>query len=609
VAEIKFKLLEINLTTGRKEVHDVTQDVRRFIGGRGLGAKILWDRVPQGADPLSPENVLYLGIGPLTGVFGSVVNVSAKSPLTMLRGQSNMNGHFGVEMVYAGYNAGILLTGKAPKPSYVYIKDDEVEIRDARHLWGRLNVEAQQALRADLRQGTRDTLDDQNFRVISIGPAGENLVRNADIAHDFYHHAARLGMGTVMGSKNVKAVAIRGTKGTNYADPRKVYEIMLRYYKSDEARRYKAEERRWGHYVSMPSRYYATTEGIKNKQLGWDDICDLSNPVRFEQQYKLWSDGCTLCHTGCKVPYMRRDAPLGPVVGEFRHDSAGGWNANVMLPGYDPQTYLTPFVDNLGMDNEDVSGVVAWVMECYDRGLITKEDLGGIDLKWGDLKAMCQLVEKIARREGIGDILADGLKFAPARLGKGTEKYAMHGKGVAITSYEPRGSIQDALGLVAPAVGAIHGAGVAGGRAAPSRVLFDSTTTCTFLLPTMDKVFGSINTFTRDMLKAICDWDVSPQEFDDTLARLTLMERLYSIREGHVPSRDDVLPDRFFEETIYSKYGDPKILDRAKFMDLREKFYLSLGLDKDGFAPPELLKKLGLDFAIPAMEKARKAAR
>jgi len=600
---MKFNLLEIDLTTGRSQVQDVTEEVRRFLGGRGLGAKLLWDRVPPGADPLSPENVLYLGIGPLSGIFGSVVNVSAKSPLTLLRGQSNMNGHFGVEMAYAGYNAGILLTGKAPKPVYIYIKDDQVELRDASHLWGRLNVEAQQALRQELRK----TLDDQHFRIISIGPAGENLVRNADISHDFYHHAARLGMGAVMGSKNVKAIAVRGTKGIPYADHRRVFDLMLRYFNSEAGRLYKAQNRRWGHMVSMPSRYYATTEGIKNKQLGWHDICDLSNPVRFEQKYNLWSDSCNFCHTGCKVPYMRRDRPLGPVVGEFRHDSAGGWNANVMLPGYDPQTYLTPFVDNLGLDNEDVSGVVAWVMECYDRGLITKEDLGGIDLTWGNLKAMCQLVEKIARREGIGDILAEGLKFAPQRLGRDTEKYAMHGKGVAITSYEPRGSMQDALNLVAPASGALHAPGAGGGRAAPAIMLVDSLTTCLFLLPTLDRVFGSIHTFAREMLQATCGWEFSQEEWDNLVSRIVLMERLYSIREGHLPSRDDTLPDRFFEETIYSKYGEPKVLDRARFLELRERFYQSLGLDKDGLPPASLLEKTGLEFAIPAVEKARAA--
>ena len=130
--------------------------------------------------------------------------------------------------------------------------------------------------------------------------------------------------------------------------------------------------RRWGHSVSMPERYYKTTEGIKNKQLGWDPICDLSNPLKLEQGAKLWSNACNLCHVGCKTPYLRRNPPLAPTIGELRHDNGGGWNANVMIPGYDVQSYLSTYVDTLGLDSEDVSGVVAWMMECYDRGLVTQ---------------------------------------------------------------------------------------------------------------------------------------------------------------------------------------------------------------------------------------------
>ncbi|MDP3955544.1 MAG: aldehyde ferredoxin oxidoreductase N-terminal domain-containing protein, partial [bacterium] len=392
MAETKFNLLEVDLSTGKKKVIDVSQDVRKFIGGRGLGAKLLWDRIPPGADPLSPDNILYFGVGPATGFFGAVMNASFKSPLTLLAAKSCMSGHFGVELAYAGYNAGLLITGKASKPVYLLIKDDDVEIRDASHLWGKMNSQVQYHLKQEIRK----ELADQNFRLVSIGPAGEKLVRNASICHDFYHHAARLGGGAVMGSKNLKAVAIRGTKGPVYADHQKLFQMVKDFFNG--ARHQKVQERRWGHTVSMPQRYYDGTEGIKNKQLGWDPICDQSNPVLLEQQYKVWSDGCSLCNIGCKVPYMRRDAPLGPVVGELRHDDAGGWNANVMIPGFNTQVYLTPLLDNLGLDNEDVSGVVAWAMECYDRGLLTRADLDGIDLTWGNLQAICELVVKIAQR-------------------------------------------------------------------------------------------------------------------------------------------------------------------------------------------------------------------
>jgi aldehyde:ferredoxin oxidoreductase len=586
-----YQLLEINLTTGEKNVHDITSEMRKFLGGRGMGAKVMWDRVPQNADPLGPENVLFFGLGPLTGFIGSVVNVSAKSPLTLRGGTSNMNGHFGMELIYAGYNGGLLLTGKAARPSYIYIKDGTVEIRDASHLWGKYNVASQQALRQELRK----ELDDQNFRVASIGPAGEHQVRNAGISHDFYHHAARMGMGAVMGSKNIKAIAVRGTHPPAYPDPGKLLELLARYF--HEARLKKAQDRRWGHNISISRRYYNTTEGIKNKQAGWDPICDKTNSLILEQQYKVWNDGCTLCHIGCKVPSMRRDPPLGPTIAELRHDNVGGWDANVLLPGFDVQVYLTSLLDELGLDNEDVSGVVAWMMECYQRGLVTREDLEGIDLTWGNLPAICKLVKKIAYREGIGDILADGLKLAPPKMGRGTEKYAMTGKGVAITSYEPRGSIQEAIELAVVPVGELHGA-----RGAPRWMACDSLTTCGFLIRPLHQVFGWDN-FAVQFLQPATGWDLNQDDWKDMVRRVQFMERCNCIREGYVPTRDDMLPDRFFEETIYSKYGEPKILGRKDFNELREKTYLSLELTPQGIPSRDLLKKLDMDFVIPAMEK------
>ncbi len=588
---MKFQLLEVNLSTREKKVVDVSQDIRRYLGGRGYGAKLMWDRIPQGADPLGEENILYVGVGPITGFLGAVTSFNAKSPLTLRGGTSHMNGHFGVELIYAGYNAGILLTGKSPKPVYLYIKDDDVEIRDASHLWGKMNLAAQQALHHELRK----ELDDQNFRLLTIGPAGERLVRNAAISHEFYHFAARLGMGAVMGSKNLKAIAVRGTKAPEYSYPGEIYEIVTKFHK--EARIKKAQDRRWGHNISVSGRYYDTTEGVKNKQSGWDPICDLSNSLILEQQYKLWNDSCNYCHTGCKVPSFRRNPPLGPTIAELRHDNTGGWDVNVMLPGYDVQVYLTPYVDELGLDSEDVSGVVAWMMECYQRGLISREELDGIDLTWGNLPAICRLLKKIAYREGIGDILAEGLKLAPLRLRKEMAPYAITTKGIAITSYEPRGSMQDAIDLAVVPVGELHA-----GRGVPKRVVCDSLTICAFLRKQIQDIFG-LDQFVREMLHGACGWEVGQEEWLDMVRRGAYMERCYCIREGYLPVRDDVMPDRFYEETIYNKYGEPKILNREEFLEKREKTYLAFELDRNGIPPKENLKKLGMEFVIPALKK------
>jgi len=589
---MKFNLLEIDLSSGEKKSVDVTEEVRQYVGGRGLGAKFLWDQVLEGTDPLSPSNILYFGLGPITGFLGSVTNVSALSPLTLLRGQSNLNGHFGIELIYAGYNAGVLLKGKADRPVYIYIKNDDVEIRDASHLWGRYNPDHQETLRKELRK----ELDDQNFRIASIGPAGEHLVRNASIDHDFFHHAARLGMGAVMGSKNVKTIAVKGTNAPGYQKPDLLYPLLLKWVKEGWEER--IGRRRWGHSVTLPRRYYETREGVKNKQLGWDPTCDLSNPLKLEQGAKLWSDACNLCHVGCKVPYMRRKPPFAPTTGEIRHDNAGGWNANVLLPGYDPQSYLSTYLDTLGLDSEDVSGVVAWMMECYEKGLMTKEDLDGIELTWGNIEAICALVKKIAFRDGIGDPLAEGLKLAPDQIQKSERKYAMTHKGVAITSYEPRGSLSDAIGLALNPVGELHG-----GRGDPVRILLDSLTTCSFLRHELPAVFGSLDNWGRSMLEGACGWRVSDKEWRNLMLRVSIMERCLCIREGYIPARDDILPDRFFNETLYGKYGEPKALSRGKFLEARKKTYLAFGLNEDGIPTRKILRGLDMDFVIPTLEK------
>lgn len=589
---MKFKLLEADLSSHKTWMVDVTEEMRKFLGGRSLGGKILWDRVPPKADPLSEENVLYVGVGPITGLQGSVTNVSAKSPLTMLRGQANMNGHFGFELICAGYNAGVLVTGRSDKPVYLYIMDDQVEIRDASHIWGKSGLEAQTILKDELKK----EVDDQNFRFMLIGPAGENLVRNADICHDFYHHAARTGMGAVMGSKRLKGIAVKGSKASEYVHPERVFELIKKIF--HEGRLYKAQNRRMGHTTSMSRRYYKSTEGVKNKQLGWDDMCDLFNPLLLEQRYKIWNDSCHGCFVACKVPYFRNEPRLGPCAGELRHDNAGGWGANAMIAGYELQTYICSYVDYLGLDSEDVSGVVTWMMECYEKGIVTKEDLGGIELTWGNLEAICALLKRIAYRDGIGNILADGLKMAMEKIGKGSDRYAMTNKGVAITSYEPRGNLKDALGLAGTAVGELHG-----GRGSPLRIMYDSLTTCSFLRRPFTQIFGNADEWGIAMLNAACGWDLTPEDWDEFALRAATMERCYSIREGYVPERDDILPGRFFEESIHNKYGEPKVLSRKEFLEGMKELYHSYGLQEDGTPSAELLEKLGLGFTVPLLEK------
>ena len=392
---IRIKMLEVDLTTKKTQTVDVTDDVEKYLGGRGLATKLCWNLVPKGANPLKPENILHVGVGPMTGLVGDKTVFSFKSPLTGWKGRSTMGGYFAREIIYAGYTAGILIRGRAEKPVYLYIWDDDVQIRDTSHLWGVWKQESEHKLRKALREETGEC-----FGVANIGPAGENLVRYANISTEWIHSGSKWGCGAVMGSKNLKAIAVRGSKGPEYADHQKVWELFTHYLKHPETVAHKYRERRFGHTTSMPTLYHAGWEGIKNNQLGWHDVCLKSNHLEHEMKYHIWTDGCPGCATSCFVPYFKPNGKRGSVAGEFRHDNSGCFNANILV-GYEEMTYIEPLVEELGMDGEEVGGIVAWAMELYERGIITKEDLGGIDLTWGNMEATCALLKKIAYREDL----------------------------------------------------------------------------------------------------------------------------------------------------------------------------------------------------------------
>ena len=243
--EIKMTLLEVDLTTETSKTIDVTDDVKKYLGGRGLANKLIWDLVPQGADPLGPENILHIGVGPLTGLIGDKTILSFISPLTGWAGRSATSGYIGDEIIRAQYNAGILIKGKAKKPCYLYIYNDEVKIKDASDLWGKWKQETEVTLRNRLNEQTGEM-----FGVLCIGPAGENLVRYANATTEFVHSASKWGCGAVMGSKNLKAIAVKGTKGPVYADHQKVWQLFRQYATSPRTMLHKLDESRWGHSTS-----------------------------------------------------------------------------------------------------------------------------------------------------------------------------------------------------------------------------------------------------------------------------------------------------------------------------------------------------------------------
>ncbi len=591
MAEINISMLEVDLTKGTSQVVDVTEEVKKYLGARGLANKLIWDLVPPGADPLGEHNILHIGVGPLTGLMGTKTILSFKSPLTGWAGRSAVSGYVGEEIVKAQYGAGILIRGKAKKPVYLYVHDDKVEIRDASDLWGKWKQETEVKLRERLKAETGDT-----FGVLCIGPAGENLVRYANASTEFVHCAAKWGCGAVMGSKNLKAVAVRGTRGPKYANYEKVWELFRSYATSPKTALYKLTESRWGHSTAPASLLRYANEGIKNNHFGYHEIAIKSDYLEHNLKYFAWTDGCPGCAAACFVPFFK-NSERGAFGGEMRHDNTGGFNANIMV-GYEEMAEIVSLEGELGMDGEELGGLVAWAMDLYEHGLITREDLDGIDLQWGNVKATCDLLKKIAYKEGRAPAaLAEGFRRAYEVFGEASKWYAFEVHGCATPTYDVRNKRGGrALAFGTSHNGARMGAGI-------NVALQEAATICFFALPPFEQIWGSEEEAVRVFLNAVCGWNMTVDDIKDIALRNYYFNRCVSLREGYHPSKDDNLPPRAFDEPITDKYGTTWVWDKAEFEREKKKYYVEeLKLTEEGLPPREGLERLGLDFVIPVLE-------
>ncbi len=590
MTEIKFSLLEVDLTRETHRVLDVTEDVGKYLGGRGLGNRLLWDMVPQGADPLGPDNILHIGVGPLTGLIGTKTVLSFKSPLTGWAGRSSISSYIGEEIMKAQYNAGIVIRGRSKKPVYLYIYDDRVELRDASELWGRWKQDTEVTLREQLNQETGEI-----FGVLCIGPAGENLVRFANVSAEFVHSASKWGCGAVMGSKNLKAITVRGTKGPLYADHTKVWQLFRTYALSSKTAVRKLRESRWGHTDAPTHLLRYAAEGIKNNHLGYHEIVEKTDHYEHHLKYYAWTDGCPGCAAACFVPFFK-NSKRGAFGGELRHDDVGGFNANVML-GYEEMTEINGLIDELGMDSEELGGLVAWAMDLYEHGIITREDLNGVDLQWGSLEATCELLEKIAYKQGCAPTaLAEGFRRAYEVFGESSRWYAFEVHGCAAPTYDVRNKhVGFGLPFATSHNGARMGTNIISG-------LEEAATICRFAIPPFVQIWGSEEDAVRVFLNAVCGWDFSVDDIKNIALRNYYFNRCVSLREGYHPSKDDNLPPRAFDEPIIDKYGTEWVWDRAEFESAKKNYYRdTLRLTEDGLPPQEDLKRLGLGFVVPVL--------
>ncbi|HEY91078.1 MAG TPA: aldehyde ferredoxin oxidoreductase family protein, partial [Dehalococcoidia bacterium] len=446
------KTLRVNLSSGMISADENDENFyRSYFGGSGLINYYLLREVDAGVDALGPENKLIFATGPITGVpiAGSGRNsVGAKSPLNGGYGQAEAGGFWGAELRHAGWDA-IVVEGKAENPVYIWIEDDKVEIKDARHLWGKTTLEVQKAIQKELGSST--------IRVTQIGPAGENQVRYACVVNDINHAAGRSGMGAVMGSKNLRAIAVRGHQKVELADEKAVTSLAKWLRDDLKTNRMAVNFSQNGTAGGVSAFSAMGNLPTNNFRYGHFDGADKLNAQSINEQILVKRGGCYACTIRCK-PHVGSNSTykVDPAYGGPEYETLGSLGSSCGVDNLEAVARGNQQCGAYGLDTISTGVSIAFAMECFEKGIITEKDTGGIQLRFGNADAMLEMIELIARREGIGNTLAEGSARAAAAIGKGSEEFANHVKGQEVPMHEPRCKAGLGLGYAISPTGADH---------------------------------------------------------------------------------------------------------------------------------------------------------
>jgi aldehyde:ferredoxin oxidoreductase len=611
------KYLEVDLSNkGVKEVRFPDEILRDYVGGRGLATKILWDRLGnkwEKVDPFSPENILLVMTGPLTGFIpGTKVCISGKSPQSGGVIGSTVAGEFGVDLKCAGYD-GIIITGKAEKPSYIFICDNHVEIKDASPIWGKWGRETYRYLveksKEDMRTIRPKYGEAKEPAILYIGPAGENKTRVAAVISKYAHAAGYGGYGGVMGSKNLKAIVAKGFGPLPEVEDKQrvggTYQnFSHRNFQMEGFRRYGTGGGGYETGAGMSS------EPVKNWEEEWHNEKSFKGK-EFDKHWvkKYWGDfGCPV--TCLKLAVLRTGRFKGAICDNPDYELEAFLGANLGIFSPEQNIYLSYIINELGLCGIQSGSALGFATELYEKGILTKQDLDGIDLTWGNVKAFETLAERIALRQGIGDTLAEGVYRAAVKLGKlkGADlmKYAVHSKGVSIGAHGIRSGhdfLSKNIGYAVSVQGGDHtsSTNLPLDDSELSTIFADSSTYCFFT------TFGIEDKELLGLYEAITGWKLPSQEWYNTKALriLTLQRTLLLLGGPDVtwrPRLDDDNPPRFWEPLPSGPYKGKKP-GRKKFEADRLKYYKAVGWGEDGIPTHETLRRLGLDNLEPRLRE------
>jgi aldehyde:ferredoxin oxidoreductase len=614
-------ILTVDLTKRETFKEPTSAYAKDFLGGRGINIKLLYDRILPGVDPMDSGNILIFGVGPLggTGISTGRTEVTAKSPVTGYLGSSNFGGFFASELKFAGYDH-VVITGKAKSPVYIWIHDDDVEIRDAAPLWGKDTYQAPDII--------REEVGNPEAKVACIGPAGENLVSFATIQHELGHGAGRTGMGAVMGSKNLKAVAVRGTKGLRLADSTKFLAIAAELKHATENNedcqligqegitRYQDDFIR-----EQPGSGVSLTGGVPG-----EPGVNVPSMYAIFAKHETRRAGCYGCPIQCMDHYQIEGPGKGVISCQLYSE------LSTVLRCFDIDTSLECAIlcQRYGVDCISIGGILRWLMELYEEGIITDKDTDGTAMEWGSPEAIRTILDKITFRQSVGDILAEGILPAAKKIGRGSETYASQIKGMTLiegqdVSWLPYFKGSSLAGAVGPRGDHMRSlTPVAHERYIMPEVAKAITGTEKAALPQAYEGKPELVVYMEDIasisdLLSNCKWlsnymlgiltpeyqaalfsagsglEISAEDLFHYAKKVRNLERSYEVGEG-ISREKDTLPKRFIDNPIPEGPWKGEVLESGKLEEMKSAYYKLRGWDiESGVPTEETLKMYSLD--------------
>jgi len=607
------RVLIVDLDIGRTRAEQLNTDfAQKYVGGIGLGMRLWIDHTKQGVDPLGPDNTLVLALGPVSGTMfptgGNGHAFIAKSPATNGIGEAVSHGTFGAELKRAGYDA-VVIKGKSEKPVYLWIDDDSVQLLDASNLMGKSPSETEDAI--------KDELGDYYVRVASIGLAGERLSRIACIINEKTRAAGRTGLGAVMGSKNLKAIAVRGTRDITVAKPDEFMDMVQEFHermKGPATQKYRTLGTVENILINntlycMPTRNYASAH--------FEDAEKVSGEA-LNENYVAKIIACNSCPMRCEHEAVVREGPYKGTMARMEYESLWALGPYCGVNRLDAIIKAAELCNYYGMDAQSTGVVVGFAMDCHENGILSHEELG-VDAHFGNADALVQLVEKMGKREGIGDVLADGVRMAAAKLDKNSEQFAQHIKGLEVTGYDLRCLKTAALSFAVSFRGADHTRSSAYALDLKGKVdrlkaergrgklvkelediysLIDSFIVCKNAKATFYMELAELS----KLYTLVTGNELAVEDLSASAERINTLARLINIREG-LSRKDDTLPWKVLNVPIPDDGPAKGAIVTQEELDLMlDDYYDARGWNLEGVPKVETLNRLGMEEFVGLTE-------